>query len=123
MKHESKKFLFVLQQMPKGNDQSWAEKLYKACAKYKHFSRPRFGNSSFVIQHFADNVEYQVDGFLDKNRDSVMEEQINVLKHSQVMISITTLFFQFNKQLNHKNELLFRMISFEGYSAAKNLAI
>lgn len=69
--------------MPKGNDQSWAEKLYKTCAKYKHFSKPRFGNSSFVIQHFADNVEYQVDGFLDKNRDSVMEEQINVLKSSK----------------------------------------
>lgn len=69
--------------MPKGNDNSWAEKLYKACAKYKHFSRPRFGNSSFVIQHFADNVEYQVDGFCDKNRDSVIEEQINVLKSSQ----------------------------------------
>ncbi|KAL0276825.1 UNVERIFIED_CONTAM: hypothetical protein PYX00_004309 [Menopon gallinae] len=69
--------------MPKGSDQSWAEKLYSTCSKYKHFSRPRFGTTSYVIQHFADSVEYQVDAFLDKNRDSVIEEQINVLKNSQ----------------------------------------
>ncbi|EEB10549.1 myosin-5A, putative [Pediculus humanus corporis] len=69
--------------MPKGSDFSWAEKLYKACIKYKHFSKPRFGASSFIVQHFADSVEYQVDGFLDKNRDSVIEEQINVLKMSR----------------------------------------
>lgn len=73
--------------MPKGSDQSWVEKLYKTCVKYKHFSKPRFGNSSFVIQHFADSVEYQVEGFLDKNRDSVIEEQINILKSSEVCIS------------------------------------
>lgn len=70
--------------MPKGSDVSWVEKLYKECSKYKHFSKPRFGGSSFIIKHFADSVEYQVDGFLDKNRDSVMEEQINVLKMSEV---------------------------------------
>lgn len=70
--------------MPKGSDQTWAEKLYNACSKYKHFSKPRFGTTSYVIKHFADSVEYQVDAFLDKNRDSVIEEQINVLKKSQV---------------------------------------
>ena len=80
------KFVHTHFQMPKGSDFSWAEKLYKACIKYKHFSKPRFGASSFIVQHFADSVEYQVDGFLDKNRDSVIEEQINVLKMSQVLL-------------------------------------
>lgn len=70
--------------MPNGSDGSWAEKLYKTCGKYKHFAKPRFGNSSYIIHHFADNVEYQADGFLDKNRDSVVEEQIGVLKNSKV---------------------------------------
>lgn len=74
--------------MPKGSDLSWVEKLYKTCIKYKHFSRPRFGTSAFIIKHFADCVEYQVDGFLDKNRDSVIEEQINALKMSQVNVDI-----------------------------------
>lgn len=29
-------------------------------------------------------VEYQCEGFLEKNRDTVYEEQINILKASQV---------------------------------------
>ena len=41
---------------------------------------------SFVIHHFADNVEYQMDGFLEKNRDTVLEDQINLFKASQVKL-------------------------------------
>ena len=40
--------------------------------------------TSFIIHHFADNVEYQMDGFLEKNRDTILEEQINLFKASQV---------------------------------------
>jgi myosin-5 len=39
--------------------------------------------SAFVVKHFADNVEYESHGFLDKNRDTVMEEQIQILKASE----------------------------------------
>ena len=42
-------------------------------------------NTSFIINHFADNVEYTMDGFLEKNRDTVLEEQINIIKASQVL--------------------------------------
>jgi len=35
-----------------------------------------------MVKHFADNVEYECSGFLDKNRDTVMEEQIQILKAS-----------------------------------------
>ncbi len=35
-----------------------------------------------MVKHFADNVEYECAGFLDKNRDTVNEEQINILKAS-----------------------------------------
>lgn len=69
--------------MPKGKDSSWAEKLYSQCTKWKHFSKPRFGTTAFLIKHFADNVQYEVAGFLEKNRDTVMEEQITVLRGSQ----------------------------------------
>lgn len=31
-------------------------------------------------------VEYQCEGFLEKNRDRVNEEQINVLKSSKVIV-------------------------------------
>ncbi|XP_052007771.1 unconventional myosin-Va-like [Xyrauchen texanus] len=70
--------------MPKGSDDSWAQKLYnthlKTCAL---FEKPRMSNKAFIIQHFADKVEYQCDGFLEKNKDTVNEEQINVLKGSK----------------------------------------
>uniref|UniRef100_A0A4W6FGT8 Myosin VA n=1 Tax=Lates calcarifer TaxID=8187 RepID=A0A4W6FGT8_LATCA len=70
--------------MPKGTDDSWAQKLYnthlKTCSL---FEKPRMSNRAFIIQHFADKVEYQCEGFLEKNKDTVNEEQINVLKASK----------------------------------------
>ncbi|KAM4596557.1 unconventional myosin-Va isoform 3-T3 [Fundulus diaphanus] len=70
--------------MPKGSDDSWAQKLYnthlKTCSL---FEKPRMSNRAFIIQHFADKVEYQCEGFLAKNKDTVNEEQINVLKASK----------------------------------------
>uniref|UniRef100_A0A4W5PSW8 Myosin VA n=1 Tax=Hucho hucho TaxID=62062 RepID=A0A4W5PSW8_9TELE len=71
--------------MPKGSDDSWAQKLYnthlKTCSL---FEKPRMSNKAFIIQHFADKVQYQCDGFLEKNKDTVNEEQINVLKASKL---------------------------------------
>ncbi|XP_072321462.1 unconventional myosin-Va isoform X3 [Eucyclogobius newberryi] len=70
--------------MPKGSDDSWAQKLYnthlKTCSL---FEKPRMSNRAFIIQHFADKVEYQCDAFLEKNKDTVNEDQINVLKASK----------------------------------------
>ncbi|XP_035995762.1 unconventional myosin-Vb isoform X2 [Fundulus heteroclitus] len=69
--------------VPKGTDQNWAQKLYKQNSSSAHFQKPRMSNTSFIIIHFADKVEYQCEGFLEKNRDTVYEEQINILKASQ----------------------------------------
>ncbi|XP_054279391.1 unconventional myosin-Va isoform X2 [Macrosteles quadrilineatus] len=66
--------------MPKGTDNSWVEKLCATCTKWPHFTKPRFGNSAFVIRHFADKVEYEATGFLEKNRDTVIEEQVEALR-------------------------------------------
>ncbi|KAK9511427.1 hypothetical protein O3M35_000087 [Rhynocoris fuscipes] len=68
--------------MPRGSDTSWAEKLYSKCTKSAHFVKPRFGSSSFLIKHFADKVNYDVTGFLEKNKDTVLEEQVAVLRGS-----------------------------------------
>lgn len=40
---------------------------------------------------FAGQVEYQCEGFLEKNKDTVNEEQINVLKASKVSTASTQL--------------------------------
>uniref|UniRef100_A0A4W6CFJ6 Methyl-CpG binding domain protein 3b n=1 Tax=Lates calcarifer TaxID=8187 RepID=A0A4W6CFJ6_LATCA len=73
--------------MPKGSDDSWVRKLYNQHLTGKphpHFQKPRMSNSAFIILHFADTVQYECDGFLDKNRDTVFEELVNILKASQV---------------------------------------
>uniref|UniRef100_A0A6Q2YXS4 Methyl-CpG binding domain protein 3b n=1 Tax=Esox lucius TaxID=8010 RepID=A0A6Q2YXS4_ESOLU len=69
--------------MPKGSEENWARKLYDQHQSNKpspHFRKPRMSNSAFIILHFADMVQYECDGFLEKNRDTVFEEPINVLR-------------------------------------------
>ncbi|XP_072421173.1 unconventional myosin-Va isoform X4 [Chiloscyllium punctatum] len=71
--------------MPKGSDDTWAQKLYNThLNKSALFYKPRLSNKAFIIQHFADKVEYQCEGFLEKNKDTVYEEQITVLKASKL---------------------------------------
>ncbi|XP_040192798.1 unconventional myosin-Vb isoform X2 [Rana temporaria] len=72
--------------VPKGTDQNWAQKLYDRHGSSQHFKKPRMSNISFIIVHFADKVEYQCDGFLEKNRDTVYEEQINIFKASKYQL-------------------------------------
>lgn len=41
---------------------------------------------AFLIKHFSDTVEYDVYGFLEKNRDTVSKELVNVLKASDMIL-------------------------------------
>lgn len=75
--------------MPRGSDESWCTKLYSQIATGEIFQKPKIGSrTSFIIQHFADKVIYTVDGFLEKNRDTVWEEQIDLLKRSTMLDSV-----------------------------------
>lgn len=75
--------------MPSASDNNWCQKLYAMHAgKSKHFEKPRLSQTSFLVLHFADKVEYRIDSFLEKNRDTVLDEHINILKASQVNISL-----------------------------------
>nr|XP_015198449.1 PREDICTED: unconventional myosin-Va isoform X3 [Lepisosteus oculatus] len=79
--------------MPKGTDDTWAQKLYNThLNKCALFQKPRLSNRAFIIQHFADKVEYQCEGFLEKNKDTVNEEQIHVLKASKKFELLVELF-------------------------------
>uniref|UniRef100_A0A670ZIY2 Myosin VB n=1 Tax=Pseudonaja textilis TaxID=8673 RepID=A0A670ZIY2_PSETE len=74
--------------VPKGTDENWAQKLYDRHGNSQHFQKPRMSNMAFIIVHFADKVEYYCEGFLEKNRDTVHEEQINILKASKVKLPV-----------------------------------
>ncbi|XP_055916560.1 unconventional myosin-Va isoform X1 [Eupeodes corollae] len=72
--------------MPKGSDESWAGKLIEKCSKFPHFEKPRFGTTSFLVKHFSDTVQYDVHGFLEKNRDTVSKELVNVVAQSEMTL-------------------------------------
>lgn len=68
--------------LPSGTDQSLVTKLHSELAKpanSKIFKKPRFGNSSFTIAHYAHDVTYEIEGFLEKNRDTVPDEHLAML--------------------------------------------
>ncbi|KAL3234508.1 Myosin-2 [Nakaseomyces bracarensis] len=71
--------------LPAGSDESWTQKLYQTLDKpptNKVFSKPRFGQTKFVVSHYALDVSYDVDGFIEKNRDTVSDGHLEVLKAS-----------------------------------------
>ncbi|PKU48096.1 unconventional myosin-vc [Limosa lapponica baueri] len=81
--------------LPHGTDENWLQKLYNNFInKNALFEKPRMSNTSFIIQHFADKVEYKCEGFLEKNRDTVHEVLIEILKESKFHLCAN--FFQDN---------------------------
>ncbi|KAF9081470.1 Myosin type-2 heavy chain 1 [Mortierella sp. AD031] len=71
--------------MPSGSDQGWCNKLFTQLGAEKHkkwFTKPRFSNSAFTISHYAHDVTYECEGFLEKNRDTLPDELLNLIKNS-----------------------------------------
>ncbi|SCU90988.1 LADA_0F07470g1_1 [Lachancea dasiensis] len=69
--------------LPAGSDESWTQKLYQTLDKpptNSVFSKPRFGQTKFVVSHYALDVTYDVDGFIEKNRDTVSDGHLEVLR-------------------------------------------
>jgi len=68
--------------LPSGSDASFIQKLHTQLSIPAHkdvYKKPRFGNSAFTIAHYAVDVTYGVEGFLEKNRDTVPDEQLSIL--------------------------------------------
>ncbi|KAI9826872.1 MAG: Myosin type-2 heavy chain 1 [Thelocarpon impressellum] len=70
--------------LPMGSDEQFVTKLHLNFAgdKQKFYKKPRFGKSSFTVCHYAIDVTYESDGFIDKNRDTVPDEHMEVLRSS-----------------------------------------
>ncbi|KAK9728893.1 Myosin type-2 heavy chain 1 [Basidiobolus ranarum] len=72
--------------LPAGTDNSFVNKLYKQYegSEYSNFfKKPKFSNTAFTICHYAHDVAYEGEGFLDKNKDTISEELSNVLLASE----------------------------------------
>ncbi|CAG8973804.1 hypothetical protein HYALB_00006349 [Hymenoscyphus albidus] len=70
--------------LPMGSDEQFVTKLHHnyAADKNKFYKKPRFGKSSFTVCHYAVDVTYESDGFIDKNRDTVPDEHMAVMRAS-----------------------------------------
>lgn len=87
--------------LPNASDKNWCHKLYDKHVKSKFFEKPRMSQTSFLVVHFADRVEYQMEGFVEKNRDTVSEEHVNILKASQVN-SVAIIIYYYYLSLDRK---------------------
>ncbi|CAA2963473.1 myosin-17-like [Olea europaea subsp. europaea] len=68
---------------PKSTHETFAQKLYQTFAKNKRFIKPKLSRTNFTISHYAGEVTYLADLFLDKNKDYVVAEHQDLLMASK----------------------------------------
>ncbi|KAK2412429.1 Myosin family protein with Dil domain-containing protein [Trifolium repens] len=64
---------------PKSTHETFAQKLYQTFKNNKRFIKPKLSRTNFTISHYAGEVTYQADMFLDKNKDYVVAEHQDLL--------------------------------------------
>lgn len=68
---------------PKANYETFASKLFQTFKNNKRFIKPKLSRTDFTISHYAGEVTYQADLFLDKNKDYVVAEHQALLGASK----------------------------------------
>ncbi|AQK62951.1 Myosin-12 [Zea mays] len=68
---------------PKSTHETFAQKMYQTYKVHKRFSKPKLARTAFTINHYAGDVTYQADQFLDKNKDYVVAEHQALLNSSR----------------------------------------
>ncbi|KAF8678522.1 hypothetical protein HU200_046276 [Digitaria exilis] len=68
---------------PKSTHETLSQKLYEKFKNHKRFTKPKLSRTAFTIQHYAGDVTYQSDQFLDKNKDYVVAEHQELLNASK----------------------------------------
>ncbi|XP_004290008.1 PREDICTED: myosin-6-like [Fragaria vesca subsp. vesca] len=59
---------------PRSTHETFAQKLYQTFKNHQRFSKPKLSRTDFTIGHYAGDVTYQTELFLDKNKDYVVAE-------------------------------------------------
>ncbi|XP_054281634.1 unconventional myosin-XV-like isoform X2 [Macrosteles quadrilineatus] len=93
---------------PRATDLSFLEKCHYNHALNELYSRPRLNGPEFGIRHYAGPVWYNVDGFLDKNRDTLRPDVVELLISSSLpmvskMFTAVRSSHEANKTLNKSN--------------------
>ncbi|RHY30866.1 hypothetical protein DYB32_003958, partial [Aphanomyces invadans] len=76
--------------VPQGSDKALAAKYYKAFVDDPHpmfhASKAHVRDGQFTVLHYAGPVNYSVDGFLDKNKDALLDSLVELLQNSESFI-------------------------------------
>jgi myosin heavy subunit len=70
--------------VPRGSDGGFHTKLYSAQAKCPYLKRPVRAQTQFIIKHYAGEVSYESVGFLEKNRDTLSEDLLELVGSSKL---------------------------------------
>eukprot|EP00808_Paulinella_micropora_P021135 g79262.t1 len=69
--------------VPRGTDSTYVDKLHKKQKENKVYKSVLKDPMSFVISHYAGDVTYTVEGFLEKNRDRLTDDLLELLVGSK----------------------------------------
>ena len=67
---------------PRGTDEGFCQKVTEQHKGHENFLSPKTRSPLFGIRHYAGPVWYDVAGFLEKNRDTLREELVDLIKAS-----------------------------------------
>ncbi|CAH2037137.1 unnamed protein product [Thlaspi arvense] len=59
---------------PKSTHETFSQKLFQTFKNHKRFSKPKLSRTDFTISHYAGEVTYQSNHFIDKNKDYIVAE-------------------------------------------------
>ncbi|XP_078450025.1 unconventional myosin-X-like [Lampetra planeri] len=68
---------------PRGTDNTLLNKLHHHHSMNSCYIKPRMESRSFGIRHYAGEVLYDMQGFVEKNRDDFQESVLNLLLQSR----------------------------------------
>ncbi|KAI3984772.1 hypothetical protein MKX01_039389, partial [Papaver californicum] len=87
---------------PKSTHETFCQKLYQTFKVHKRFIKPKLSHTNFTLAHYAGEVLYAADQFLDKNKDYVVPEHQDLLCTSKCTF-VAGLFPQIAEESSNKS--------------------
>ncbi|KAI3887201.1 hypothetical protein MKW92_013040 [Papaver armeniacum] len=87
---------------PKSTHETFCQKLYQTFKVHKRFIKPKLSRTNFTLAHYAGEVLYAADQFLDKNKDYVVPEHQDLLCTSKCTF-VAGLFPQIAEESSNKS--------------------
>uniref|UniRef100_A0AAF5CYT0 Very-long-chain 3-oxoacyl-CoA synthase n=1 Tax=Strongyloides stercoralis TaxID=6248 RepID=A0AAF5CYT0_STRER len=69
----------------RGTDNDWLRSMStcKNVSKNPNFMLPKISDPSFIVKHFAADVQYKIEGFIEKNKNTINEQLLEVVLNSK----------------------------------------